>query len=154
MKQGECIFPLSWSVHCDFVRDGERGVGVHLPPSPAWAYCFIMMECTPESGRCHSMCTLWRYLTIHIYLVLQEAAQGARWRNPRCCCWEREHGKLETSFSPSWTYRGTSLKIIESYEKIPSLCYAGKIRIIVGGLGRIKILVEVPDGYLFNYVTC
>jgi hypothetical protein len=28
-------------------------------PSPAWSNFSIMMECMPESGRCHSVCTLW-----------------------------------------------------------------------------------------------
>jgi hypothetical protein len=28
------------------------------PPLPAWADFSIVMECTPESGHCHSVCTL------------------------------------------------------------------------------------------------
>ncbi len=50
MKQGQCICPLSWSVHCNFTVDGkcnERG----------WAYSqanfTLMMECTPESSVCY-----------------------------------------------------------------------------------------------------
>jgi hypothetical protein len=35
-----------------------KGVGVHPPPSPAWANFSIMMERTPKSGRCHSVCIL------------------------------------------------------------------------------------------------
>ncbi len=35
-----------------------KGWGLH-PPSLAWANFSIMMECTPESGRCHSVCTRW-----------------------------------------------------------------------------------------------
>jgi hypothetical protein len=31
-----------------------KGVGVHPPPTPAWANFSIMMEYTPESGRCNS----------------------------------------------------------------------------------------------------
>ncbi len=31
---------------------------MHPPPSPAGANFSIMMECTPKSGRCHSVCTL------------------------------------------------------------------------------------------------
>jgi hypothetical protein len=38
-----------------------KGVGVHPPPSPAWANFSIMMECTPEHGSCHSVFTLWIY---------------------------------------------------------------------------------------------
>ncbi len=34
-------------------------MGVHTPPAPAWANFSIIMECSPECGRCHSMCTLW-----------------------------------------------------------------------------------------------
>ncbi len=44
-----------------YVRDGKyskKGVDVHPPPSPTWANISIMMECTPESGRRHSVCTL------------------------------------------------------------------------------------------------
>ncbi len=36
-----------------------EGVDVHPPLSPASADFSIMMECTPEIGHCHSMCTLW-----------------------------------------------------------------------------------------------
>ncbi len=57
-KQGECICPLSWSVHHNFVRDGrhsKRGWSCTPPPSPAWADFSIMMECKPESGHCHSV---------------------------------------------------------------------------------------------------
>jgi len=35
--------------------DIVNGVGVHLPPSPAWADFTLMMECTPESGHGHSV---------------------------------------------------------------------------------------------------
>ncbi len=47
----------SRSVHCNFVRDGNRlkGVGVHPPPSPARADFSIMMGCTPEIGNRHSV---------------------------------------------------------------------------------------------------
>ncbi len=31
---------------------------MHPPPSHAWANFSIMMECMPESGLCHSVCTL------------------------------------------------------------------------------------------------
>ncbi len=30
-------------------------MGVHPPPSPGWADFSVMMECTPESGNCHSV---------------------------------------------------------------------------------------------------
>jgi hypothetical protein len=53
---------LSRSVHRNFVRDGrysERGWACTLtPPVPGWANFSIMMECTPESGHCHSVCSL------------------------------------------------------------------------------------------------
>jgi hypothetical protein len=76
MKQGECICPLSWSVHSNFVRDGsysERGKACSAPPpSLAWANFSIKMECTPEGESCHSVCTLWsrppaRYMDQHTY---------------------------------------------------------------------------------------
>jgi hypothetical protein len=62
MKQGVyCICPLRWSVHCNLyvmVNIVKGGGGEHSPPSPAWANFSIMMECTPEIGRCHSLCAL------------------------------------------------------------------------------------------------
>ncbi len=64
MKYRVCICPLSWSVHCNFVRSmvmERKGVGVH-PPNPIGSADFsIMMECTPEIGDCRSKCTLWCY---------------------------------------------------------------------------------------------
>jgi hypothetical protein len=62
MKCRECICLLSWGVHCNFVRGGKyserKGMGVHPPPSPAWANFSILMEGTQERGRCHSGCVL------------------------------------------------------------------------------------------------
>ncbi len=58
VKLGEYICPLSCSAHHNFVRDGnycERGVGVHPRASSVWANFSIVMECTPESRRCHSV---------------------------------------------------------------------------------------------------
>jgi hypothetical protein len=40
----------------EIVKGGGRAPP---PPPPAWADFSIMMECTPESGNCHSVCTLW-----------------------------------------------------------------------------------------------
>ncbi len=58
MKQGQCICPLSWSVHCNFTGDGkcnEKGVCVHPPPSPARTDFTLITECTPESSGCNSV---------------------------------------------------------------------------------------------------
>ncbi len=58
MKQGQCICPLSWSVHCNFIGEGkcnERGVGVHPPPSPTRTDFTLITECTPESSHCNSV---------------------------------------------------------------------------------------------------
>jgi hypothetical protein len=72
MKYREWICPLSWSVHCNFVRDGKYSERVRActpPPSPAWTN-FSIMECKPESGRCHSVCTLWyKNQKSHNYLL-------------------------------------------------------------------------------------
>jgi hypothetical protein len=77
---GEFICPHSRTIHCSFVRNGkysERGWActVHTPPPPAWANFSIMMKCMPESGRCHSVCTLWiypSYLLTFIYNQTQD----------------------------------------------------------------------------------
>ncbi len=52
MKQGLCIYPLSWSVHCNFTGEGKCNERARActPPSPAWANFTLMMECTPESS--------------------------------------------------------------------------------------------------------
>ncbi len=39
----------------DIVKGGGRAP----PPTPGWADFSLRMECTPESGHCHSVCTLW-----------------------------------------------------------------------------------------------
>ncbi len=62
--RGECISPFSWSVHHNFLRDGrysERGWACtpqHHQAGLIFPNFSIMMECTPESGNCHSVCTL------------------------------------------------------------------------------------------------
>ncbi len=50
--------PLSWSVHCIFVCDGRKGVGVHPPPSLAWATFSIMME---SKAAVATLCVLCGY---------------------------------------------------------------------------------------------
>jgi hypothetical protein len=75
MKQGQCICPLGWSVHCNFTGDGkcnERGWACTPHPHQP-----LMTECTPESRRYYSVysvrhtnpvsslvkiCTLWQDL--------------------------------------------------------------------------------------------
>jgi hypothetical protein len=37
--------------------DRVKGGGREPTPSPGWAEFTIMMECTPESGHCQSICT-------------------------------------------------------------------------------------------------
>jgi hypothetical protein len=59
MKQGKCICPLSWSVHCTFTGDGkcsERGWAcTHTLILTGVGYFSIMIECTPESDCCYSV---------------------------------------------------------------------------------------------------
>jgi hypothetical protein len=58
MKQGQCICPLSWSVHCNFTGEGkcnERGWACTSPPSPARTDFTLITECTPESSGCNSV---------------------------------------------------------------------------------------------------
>ncbi len=67
MKQGQCVCPLSWSVHCNFTGDGkckERGC-VHPPPSPARANFTLITECTPESSGCNSVYSVLRTTDKH-----------------------------------------------------------------------------------------
>ncbi len=67
LKQREGISPLSWRVHHNFEQKMYMMVDIVKkgwactppPPLPARADFSIMMESTPESGRCRSVCTLW-----------------------------------------------------------------------------------------------
>ncbi len=54
-KLGVYIFSAgAYSITLIDILDRVKG-GVHLPPSLGWADFTILMECTPESGRCHSV---------------------------------------------------------------------------------------------------
>jgi hypothetical protein len=72
-KKGECICPLSWSVHhnptllvmVDRVKGGWRAAA-HPLPSPGWADFTLMMECTPESGRGHCHCHSVYSVPLHL----------------------------------------------------------------------------------------
>ncbi len=60
IKGRECICPFSWSVQYNFAcngRQSERGRACTLQPRPGWHDFTIMVECTPESGNCHSVST-------------------------------------------------------------------------------------------------
>ncbi len=59
-KQGECIFPLSRRVHCNFARDGNRlkGGGRAPQPAPTRADFSVMVGCSAEIGNGYSVCTL------------------------------------------------------------------------------------------------
>jgi hypothetical protein len=39
---------------------------MHPPPSPAWVIFSILMECTPESGRCHSAYSVVSHATVFL----------------------------------------------------------------------------------------
>ena len=49
---------LEHTVYHNFVLDKVKEGGRAPPPSSGWANFFITMECTPESGHCHSVYTL------------------------------------------------------------------------------------------------
>ncbi len=53
---------LKLTLYSHVIKKRVKGDGRAPPPSPGWANFSIMMECTPESGRCHSVYTLWTYL--------------------------------------------------------------------------------------------
>ncbi len=52
---------FDWSLHhsLHMTEDIVKWDGRAPSPSPAWANFFIILECTPESGHCHSLCALW-----------------------------------------------------------------------------------------------
>ncbi len=72
-KQGECICPLICSVNCNFVSDGKQKGGWACNPHPHQPE---LMECTPEFGRCHSVCTLWfhcsRYVHYNVHYCMRK----------------------------------------------------------------------------------
>jgi len=43
------------------MADIVKEVCVHPPPYPGWANFSIIMECTPKSGHCHSVCISVRW---------------------------------------------------------------------------------------------
>ncbi len=63
-----------------FLKCNERG-GRAPPTLTAWANFTLMMECTPESSRCYTLCTLWNHLGIEdrslgdFILALYEASR-------------------------------------------------------------------------------
>ncbi len=85
-KQGECNYTPSWSLHHNFVCHGryterERG------PSPGWADFTIMMECTPESGHCHSVYPVAQ--TAEILVIYKDTEHGCHMyygHSKRCSC--------------------------------------------------------------------
>jgi hypothetical protein len=53
MKYRECVCPLSYSVHCNFLREGDRVKdGGRAPPTLS---IMMELECTPQIGRCYSV---------------------------------------------------------------------------------------------------
>jgi hypothetical protein len=78
MKQGQCICPLSWSIHCHFTGDGnssERGWACTPPPLTSQANFTLMMECMPESCRYHSVYSVVQ----KIYLYIVSSLCGKEW---------------------------------------------------------------------------
>jgi hypothetical protein len=51
-------------------------VGVHPPPSPAWANFTLMTECTPESSRCYSVYSVVPDKECHGFLSLHHGIQS------------------------------------------------------------------------------
>jgi hypothetical protein len=84
---GECICPLSWSVHHNLVsndRYSERGWAYTTTLSPGWPNYSIMMECTPKNGNFHSVCTLWWSLLPSMLLLMSN--EGPTGKNiPQGC---------------------------------------------------------------------
>ncbi len=58
---GESVSALSAGAYTTtlyMMVDVVKGDGCEPPPSPGWADCTILMECTPANGRCHSVYSL------------------------------------------------------------------------------------------------
>jgi hypothetical protein len=58
---------------------------VHAPPSPAKADFPIMMECTPELGHCHSVCTLCSEPTNCLPTPRKEPRRGGSLKQINSC---------------------------------------------------------------------
>ncbi len=48
MKQGQCICPLSWSLHCNFTGDGN---GSERQKAAVTTLCTLWFDVTHKSGR-------------------------------------------------------------------------------------------------------
>ncbi len=83
MKQGQCFCPLSWSVHCNFTGDGivVKGGGSAPLTLTSQANFTLMMECTPERGRYHSVYSVVR--TILKWKRVVTSAEARRMWNCR-----------------------------------------------------------------------
>ncbi len=66
-----------------------KGKRVHPLPWPGWADFAIMMEYMPESGHCHSVCSLWHGPSITYKItpcwvtLLQQPGGAPCWDTPR-----------------------------------------------------------------------
>jgi hypothetical protein len=69
LSAGAYEYTTTLNVIVDIVQGGESAPH---PPSPAWVDFTLMMECTPESGRCHSVYSVVRALRCHsVYSVVR-----------------------------------------------------------------------------------
>jgi hypothetical protein len=68
MKQGQCICPLSWSVHCNFTGDGkcnERGWACTPHPHQARLVLHSWLNVCQKAD-VTTLCTLWFVLCRHL----------------------------------------------------------------------------------------
>jgi hypothetical protein len=85
-------------------------VGVHPPPSRAWANFSIMMECMPESGRCHSVYSLLCILKQEIFFCSSNFAYSVQW----CDC---STNFPQFRYSQDFFFKGTFQKFGYAEEK-------------------------------------
>jgi hypothetical protein len=96
MKQGQCIWPLSWSVHCNFTGDGkcnERGWA--CTPHPYQPGLILPSSLNVrQKAAVATLCTLWLksplpFHPLHLLVRVPPPLHMALWTG-----WGRAHGSF------------------------------------------------------------
>jgi hypothetical protein len=86
------------------------------PPSPGWTDFSFMMECTPESGHCHFVCTLWSALCIHVGIAVMTV--GCIRFSKVTCQWQQQLACSYTSLLKPWVQQALENIIAHRYMNI------------------------------------
>jgi hypothetical protein len=78
LKQGQCICPLSWSVHCNFTGEGSERGWACTPPPPPYQPRSILPSWwnVRQKSAVTTLCTLWskipEWLTVSLLNTVKD----------------------------------------------------------------------------------